>query len=345
METLWAPFDVSDHAVSGGSATRTSKVMPLHEIVGRSPAYLHLIGQIRKMADNDASVLIEGETGCGKELAARAMHYLSQRRQKPFVPLNCGAIPDALIEAELFGHVRGSFTDAKQSRVGVVAHASGGTLFLDEVDTLSVKGQVTLLRFLQDHRYRPIGHSAEQVSDVRIIAASNKPMMELVADGGFRSDLLYRLNILSLSVPPLRERAEDIGPLAQHYLRMFCARYERSPKRLSLGTIAWLQRHPWPGNVRELENLIHRLVLLSDGEEIDYAGDASIVGHHAPCGCPDFQSAKAEAIESFERAYLIRVMAQAQGNVSAAARLACKERRALGKLLKKHGIEKGDYRA
>jgi DNA-binding NtrC family response regulator len=330
-------------AVLGETASDITQVVPLHEIVGRSSAYVQLISQIRKMAGNDASVMIEGETGSGKELAARAMHYLSRRREKPFVPLNCGAIPDTLIEAELFGHVRGSFTDAKHSREGVIAHANGGTLFLDEVDTLSTKGQITLLRFLQDRRYRPVGHSCEQQSDVRIIAASNKPMKHVVAEGEFRTDLLYRLNVLGLKVPALRERVDDIVPLAEHYLEMFCTRYDRTPKRLDAETAYWLQQYDWPGNVRELENLIHRIVLLSDGETVHYTGEPT--DSTSRTTCPDFQHAKAQAIELFERTYLIRVMAEAHGNVSEAARIASKERRALGKLLKKHGIDKDTYRA
>ncbi len=343
MDTPRTSSDAYAGAVHCASAL--SEMLPLQGIVGRSPAYLEMTAQIRKMAGADAPVLIEGETGSGKELAARAMHYLSPRRDKPFVPLNCGAIPDTLIEAELFGHVRGAFTDAKQSRAGVIAHANGGSLFLDEIDALSPKGQVTLLRFLQDRHYRPVGHGVEHVSDARIIAASNKPMHELMAGGGFRIDLLYRLNILNLSVPPLRKRVEDIQPLAEHYLRLFCTRYQRATKHLHGDTIAWMQQHAWPGNVRELENLIHRLVLLQDGEQIRYIGQSTgNNGIDADDACPNYQYAKARAIETFERAYLSQILAAARGNVSAAARLACKERRALGKLLKKHGIDKDSYR-
>ena len=339
METLRS----SSMAVGGGTASDRSGIFPLHEIVGRSPAYLRMIQQIRQMAGNDATVLIEGETGSGKELAARAMHYLSSRRDKPFVPLNCGAIPDSLIEAELFGHVRGSFTDAKQSREGVIAHANGGTLFLDEIDALSIKGQVTLLRFLQDRRYRPIGRSSEQTSDVRIIAAVNRPMKLVVAAGCFRADLLYRLEVLGLRIPPLRERTEDILPLAEHYIALFCRRYDRDAGRLDDETRFWMQQHDWPGNIRELENLVHRMVLLGDGERLHYSGDPGC--ESVVPACADFQHAKTQAIQLFERAYLIRLMAEARGNVSAAARIACKERRALGKLLKKHSIDKENYRA
>ena len=316
-------------------------------MIGGSAAFRHLLEQIRRIGGADAPVLIEGETGSGKELAARAIHYLSPRRSKPFVPVNCGAIPDTLIECELFGHARGAFTDAKELRIGVVAHAHGGTLFLDEIDTLSIKGQVTLLRFLQDRRYRPVGADAEKTSDVRVIAATNKRPADLMAQGRLRSDLFYRLNIFELRVPPLRERAADIATLATHYLHMFCARYRLPAKRLDPATLEWMRRHPWPGNVRELENLIHRLVLLCDGDEVRYAGDVPVAGTNGDAAgrtCRDFRSAKSQAIAAFERTYLCQLLAATQGNVTAAARVARKERRALGKLLKKHRLDKNHFR-
>jgi DNA-binding NtrC family response regulator len=316
-------------------------------MIGKSPAYMSLLEQIRRIAGADAPVLIEGETGSGKELAARAVHYLSPRGSKAFVPVNCGALQDGLIECELFGHARGAFTDAKQTRVGVVAHADGGTLFLDEIDTLSVKGQVTLLRFLQDRRYRPVGRSVEQMSDARIIAATNKPLADFVGQGRFRSDLMYRLNIFDLRVPPLRERTTDIEPLATHYVRSFCTRYGLADKHLHTTTLAWMRQHSWPGNVRELENLVHRLVLFCDDDEIRYVGDplsCAVNGSGDMHGCKDFRSAKADAIAAFERTYLAQLLAATRGNVTAAARVACKERRALGKLLKKHRLDKHQFR-
>lgn len=316
----------------------------LQGMIGRSCSYCELVKYIRIAARSNAPVLIEGETGSGKELAARAVHYLSQRRDKPFVPVNCGAIPETLIESEFFGHARGAFTDAKQPQIGVVAHADSGTLFLDEVDTLPPKGQVALLRFLQDRRYRPLGHSTERHSDTRIIAASNVQLHERVHAGEFRSDLLYRLNILLIRVPPLRERREDLPLLAEHFLQVYRARYGLPRKRLHPTSLSWMQHYCWPGNIRELENLLHRQVLLSDGEVVHLTGEQMPTAV-ADDGFPDFQHAKAEAIESFERGYLMQVMTEARGNVTAAARLACKERRALGKLLKKHGIDKNRYRS
>lgn len=332
---------------------RRAEELPLRGLVGDAPPFRAMKQHIRRIASAAAPVLIEGETGCGKELAARAIHYLSARRHRPFVPLNCGAIPDHLIETELFGHVRGAFTDAKQARPGVIAQASGGTLFLDEIDSLPTKAQVVLLRFLQDHRYRPIGNDREQSSDVRIIAASNRPLRELVSKSSFRSDLLYRLDILSLQIPPLRERLEDLPLLCLHFLEHYCAQYGLRPKHLHPATVRWMITHDWPGNVRELENLVHRLVLMSDGDEILYTGGHAPGAEGDQAGAthsgdsagayPSFQRAKAQAVASFERRYLAEVMAQTHGNVSAAARLANKERRALGKLLRKHGIDRQTF--
>jgi two-component system response regulator GlrR len=312
-------------------------------MVGESPAFQQMLQQIQKIARTDASVLIEGETGVGKELVARSIHYVSPRRQKPFVPLNCGAIPESLIESELFGHARGAFTDAKTAHAGVVAQANDGTLFLDEIDTLPNKGQVAVLRFLQDRRYRPVGQSVEQMSSGRVIAATNQPLLALVEAGAFRSDLLYRLNIIRLRVPPLRDRRGDIPLLARHFLAFFCARYELPAKRLHPGSMSWMLQYPWPGNVRELESVIHRNVLLCDGDEIELdeaLGSPLHAAEAAAVGYPDFQSAKARAIIDFERGYLLQLLSETHGNVSAAARLACKERRSLGKLLKKHGIDR-----
>jgi two-component system response regulator GlrR len=316
--------------------------MSLHGLIGGSPAFQAMARQIAKIARTDACVLIEGETGVGKEISARAIHYLGDRRSKPFVPLNCGAIPEALVESELFGHARGAFTDAKVARAGVIAQAHGGTLFLDEVDALPWKGQVALLRFLQDRRYRPVGHTVEHVSDARILAATNRPLAELVEQGAFRSDLMYRLNIIRLPVPALRERRPDIVLLARHYLRVYCDRYGFPARSLHPVSWQWMMRYDWPGNVRELESLIHRSVLLCEAGEIlfEECADApeSARPDTAQSARLSFQNAKAIAIAQFEHDYLSQLLEEARGSVSAAARLACKERRSLGKLLKKHGI-------
>ena len=317
--------------------------------IGTSEGVRAVMRHVEKIARSDAPVLVQGETGSGKELIARAIWSRSTRRAGPFVPINCGAVPDGLIETELFGHGAGAFTDAKHSREGVIAQAQHGTLFLDEINTFSPKAQVTLLRFLQDLRYRPVGTSTERSADVRVIAASNQPLREMVDAGRFRRDLLYRLNILELTIPPLRNRQDDIDLLVDHFLRFFCQKYGLPPKRLHAETSAWLRTHHWPGNVRELENWIHREVLLAEGDEIRAAGHSLACGDVTAAGPvdvpPDYRAAKARALANFETAYLTQALAAAGGNVSAAARIAGKERRSFGKMLRKHGIDRFRFRS
>lgn len=320
-------------------------------LLGHSPAIREVVQQLEKIARSDAPILIQGETGSGKELAARAVRHHSSRRTESFVPVNCGALPDGLVETELFGHAQGAFTDARQARPGMIAEAQRGTLFLDEVDTLSPKAQVTLLRYLQDKRYRPVGVSHEVASDVRVIAASNQPLQRLVDDGGFRRDLLYRLNIFEVTIPPLRNREEDIEVLARHFISHFSAVYAMPVKELHPETLRWMRQHDWPGNVRELENWIHRELLLADGDQIRPRGivrdqdPASWDGRAVGPQSMDYRTAKARALASFERAYASRVIAEARGSVTTAARLAGTERRSFGRLLKKHGIDRRFYSA
>jgi DNA-binding NtrC family response regulator len=303
---------------------------------------------VRKIAGYDAAVLIEGETGTGKELAARSIHYLSGRSGMPFVPVNCGAIPDNLIENELFGHHRGAFTGASESHHGLIAQASGGTLFLDEIDALSPKGQVTLLRFMQDQEYRPLGSVRPENGDVRIVAASNADLLKLESTGNFRADLLFRLKVLSVELPPLRERHGDVEVLATHYVHQFSLKYGQPMKSLDPDTLAWMNSYDWPGNVRELEHLIHREFLLSDGPvmNIQCRHNGADRRKHPDRRSVDlaagFGIAKAQVIADFERKFLQQLLSQTQGNVTKAAKLAGKERRALGKLLKKHGIDRHD---
>ena len=310
-------------------------------IVGASAAHAAMLEQLRRIACSEAPTLIEGETGSGKELAARAIHYGGPRRAGPFVPINCGAIPDALVEAELFGHERGAFTDARHARRGLVAEACGGSLFLDEVDALSPKAQVTLLRFLQDQRYRPVGTPRELRGDVRLLAAANCPLDALCERGEFRVDLLYRLKILHLVMPPLRERAGDAQLLAEHFIARFAALYRAAPKTLHANTRQWLARHAWPGNVRELESWVHRQFLMTPGDVIVHDGDSPAApASREPTDLECFARAKAEAVRLFERDYLSRALQLGEGCVTRAAKLAGKERRAFGKLLKKHGIDR-----
>jgi DNA-binding NtrC family response regulator len=327
----------------------------LSSLIGRSPEFMETVRLIGRMAETEAPILIEGETGTGKEVTARAIHYGGARQDGPFVPVNCGAIPESLVENELFGHIRGAYTDAREPQPGLVALANGGSLFLDEVDALSPKAQVILLRFLQDLTYRPLGSRREERADVRIIAASNTPLSQAVQRKQFRIDLYYRLQILCLRLPPLRERVGDPELLANHFVRALSIRYRTREKTLDPAALPVLNAHLWPGNIRELENLIHREFLLAQHDHIRIpseriAAERIAVGRHAgrlgnwPRGI-GFNEAKALIIERFEREFVAHALAESRGNVSRAARLCGKERRAFGKLLRRHGIDRMQFDA
>ncbi len=320
-------------------------------LVGRSTVFRDMLALLQQCAGVDATVLLCGETGTGKELAARAIHYLSDRRSGPFVPVNCGAIPDSILEAELFGHVRGAFTDAKAAGRGVVGLAEGGTLFLDEVDSLSPRAQSALLRFVQDHRYRALGGARIEQADLRLVAATNADLEALAGRGLFRQDLLYRLNVLSVALPPLRERPGDALLLAEAFVQRLVSQYRTGPRHLCPASRAHLGLPlPWPGNVRELEHRVHRAFLLAQGERLDLHLDTlagaqaprsdALDAPAAPAVDAGYDAAKARAIECFERAYLAEVLRRAGGNLSLAARLAGKERSRFGKLVRKHGLQR-----
>jgi DNA-binding NtrC family response regulator len=322
-------------------------------MIGQSEQSRAVATRLRRFASCDAPVLLEGETGTGKELAAREIHYAGVRREKPFVPVNCGALPDSLVESELFGHRRGAFTDAKTTQIGLVEHACGGTLFLDEVDTLSAKAQVTLLRFLQDREYRPVGGCGTRTADVRVISATNASLELLSSTGYFRQDLLYRLNALYLCLSPLRERKADVVPLAEHFLVLAVRRLGTASKRWTTEALRALVAYDWPGNARELENVTLRACLGAEDGDVGVEELAAVAPALGRCALGDtqlaerndtFRAAKNSAIESFERRYLTNLMRRASGNVSAAARLSHIERRQLGKMLKKLGIEKNTFR-
>jgi DNA-binding NtrC family response regulator len=317
-------------------------------LLGRSHAFTRMIALIDKLAKVQAPLLIEGETGTGKEMAARAIHYRGIRRDQAFVPINCGAVPDNLVESELFGHVKGAFTDARMDRPGLVETAARGTLFLDEVDALTPRAQVTLLRFLQDGSYRPIGGRVERKADVRIIAATNSPLEDLVKSGTFRADLLYRLRILALKLPPLRDREDDAALLANAFFERCKKQFPCNAREIDQRSCNWFRSYSWPGNVRELEGLVYSQAVICDETTLKLACPAKIdlaecaTRNRMPDICAHnystYSSAKSAVLEQFEQEYLRHLMTRAHGNVSQAARLAGKERRALGKLLKKHGI-------
>lgn len=333
-----AGFSIGAEPAAGAGRELASEFAMLN-LVGRSPAFLRVLERVKRVAAAEATVLIEGPTGTGKELIARAIHYLGTRRGHPFVPVNCGALPDALVENELFGHAQGAYTDARQAGRGVIEQARGGTLLLDEIEALSPKGQIILLRFLQDQEFRPLGGDGLRRGDVRVIAAGNSPIEDLVDAGSFRRDLLYRLKVLNITVPPLRERPEDIAPISRHILAKLRSRYGGPQKLIHPGAAAWLECRPWPGNVRELENLLHRAYVMSESDTLTLGPEMGELSDSA--GDSDFRRAKTRVIAAFEREYLVWVMDRAKGNVTQAARIAGKERRALGRLLKKHRLGPG----
>lgn len=321
-------------------------------LIGRSPSFLHVLSMIERVARYQVPVLIQGETGTGKEMAARAVHYLSARRSAPFVPVNCGALPEALTESELFGCERGAFTDARERRAGLVSAAEGGTLFLDELDALSSRAQVALLRFLQDHSYRPVGSTRERSGDVRVIAAASPRLRHLLASGEFRDDLAFRLGVLVIEMPALRKRTGDALLLAQHFVERHAREHGLAARALHPSSLAWIDRYDWPGNVRELDNLVQSALLLSDDVELCLQPMLSPAG--TPAGevvaladvqdMPDsYQLARDRTLDRFERDYLQHIMRRSGGNVTHAAQLAGKERRSLGKLLKKHGVDRSMF--
>ena len=309
------------------------------QLVGSSPAFVQVKAHIERMAKVDATVLIEGATGTGKEMVARALHYLGARSARPFVPVNCGALAEALIESELFGHERGAFTDAKSSSAGLIGEAGGGTLFLDEVDSLSLKAQAALLRFLQDGSYRRVGSGQSREADVRVIVASNANLEQLCKERRFRLDLLYRINVLSLRLPCLRDRGDDVVELAKTFLARLARQYQRGQCYLTPAALSYLRAHTWPGNVRELENVIHRAMLMTEGPAIELTQSTQLTPTAAGAA-PGlaFGAAKRQAVGEFERNYLSQLIEQTQGNLTRAAQLAGKDRSAFGRLVKKYGL-------
>ncbi|HEV2863887.1 MAG TPA: sigma-54 dependent transcriptional regulator [Pyrinomonadaceae bacterium] len=314
----------------------------MRNFIGQSPAFLAAVEKIPRVAASDAGVLLMGETGTGKELFARAIHYTSSRAGKAFIPLNCGAIPVELFENELFGHEPGAFTDARHSRRGLVAEAEGGTLFLDEVDSLPLSAQIKLLRFIQDGQYKPLGASGFRQANIRLIAATNKNLLDKVREGTFREDLYYRLKVVSLWLPPLRERQTDIGPLAQAFLKTAAQRYQRPVTRLSPGAVQKLMSHNWPGNVRELENVIYQAVILAESAVVG-AQNLQFTSEEPPDAVrppESMKAAKARLIKEFEQNYLRDVLKSCHGNISKAARAAKKDRRTFFGLLKKYDLHR-----
>ena len=305
----------------------------LENVIARSPAMQRLFQQVAQIADSDATILLTGETGTGKEVLARVLHANSRRSKGPFVALNCAAISETLFESELFGHIRGAFTNAVVAKRGLFQSANGGTLFLDEIAEMSLPMQVKLLRAVQEREVREVGADYATKVDVRIITATNKDLAESVKAGTFRHDLYYRVSVVPLAIPPLRERKDDIPLLAQHFLKQSAKRSNKDVRGFTPAAMHRLMVYPWPGNVRELENAVEKAVVMSRQdmvlpELLPTAGVASDIG----------LKPLTEAKEEFERSYLRNVLQMTGGNISRAAQFAGRYRADFYKMLKKYGL-------
>ena len=308
-------------------------------IIGRSPAMQEIFGMVRRLAGSSTSVLVTGDSGTGKELIARSLHFTSTRKNRPFVPLNCAAIPDTLMESELFGHKRGAFTDARADRAGIFVEADGGTIFLDEIAELSPPLQAKLLRVLQDREVRPLGANGSEKVDVRVIAATNRDLDRRLADGTFREDLYYRLNVIHIHLPPLRERPEDILPLCEHFLAAAVAHtgkriggFQEAAKKVLLGYV-------WPGNVRELGNVIERAVALVEGETIRVEDLPGVVRERKPLDLMASALSRDLTLGELEREYIERVVRAEGGNKTRAAQKLGLDRKTLYRKLEEYSTE------
>ena len=310
----------------------------IDEIVGQSEPIQRLRDIVGHVADSEASVLIAGESGTGKEIVARSLHRASKRKDGPFVAINCAAMPESLLESELFGHAKGAFTDAKSSRSGLFADADGGTLFLDEIGDAPLAIQPKLLRALQDRRVRPVGGTTELSFDARIVAATNRDLEQAVQEGRFREDLYYRLNVIEIALPPLRARGSDVLLLAQRFLESFAQQSKKSVVGLSARVAERLLAYPWPGNVRELQNCIERAVALTRYEEITIDDLPERVRAHwkAPPVQGDESPFEAVPLEEVERRHILRVLELVGGNKSLASQMLGVDRKTLYRKLERY---------
>ncbi|EJD7138300.1 two-component system response regulator GlrR, partial [Klebsiella pneumoniae] len=308
-------------------------------IVTRSPLMLRLLEQAGMVAQSDVSVLINGQSGTGKEIVAQAIHNASPRHDKPFVAINCGALPEQLLESELFGHARGAFTGAVSNREGLFQAAEGGTLFLDEIGDMPVALQVKLLRVLQERKVRPLGSNRDIEINVRIISATHRDLPKAMARGEFREDLFYRLNVVNLKIPPLSERTEDIPLLANHLLRQSADRHKPFVRAFSSDAMKRLMAAKWPGNVRQLVNVIEQCVALTSSPVIgDALVEQALEGENT--ALPTF----VEARNQFELNYLRKLLQITKGNVTHAARMAGRNRTEFYKLLSRHELDANDFK-
>ena len=316
------------------------------EIIGESSSIKNIQQMIRSVAPTNGRVLIRGESGTGKELVARSIHEQSLRREKPFVEVNCAAIPEDLIESELFGHEKGSFTGATAKRRGKFELADGGTLFLDEVGDMSLRTQAKVLRVLEEQRFERVGGTESIEVDVRVLAASNKDLVQAIAEGKFREDLYYRLNVVPLYVPPLRERRGDAGLLANYFLREFCNEYGKRGKVMSAEAMKALKDYHWPGNVRELKNLIERLIIMVPSDRIELFDVESSLGPSVSTGIEGSprEDSLREAVDQFEKAFIIERLQENNWNISRTAEKLGIERSNLHRKLKALGIKRTEWK-
>jgi DNA-binding NtrC family response regulator len=319
-----------------------------HEMVGSSPRIRKIFQTIRLISKADVTVLLTGESGTGKDMAAMAIHKHSDRSDRPFVAVNCPNLPENILESELFGYRRGAFTHATQDKKGLFLEAQGGTIYLDEIGDISPTLQTKLLRVLQEKEFRPLGQTSTLKVDVRIIASTNQDLDRKIKDNMFREDLFYRLNVVSIQLPPLRERPEDIPPLVQHFLDRYCKEFHRPPKTISPDLMSRFVGHRWGGNVRELENVVSRCVLLSPGEEIDpehidlgSASDQDCLVSEQLISLK-YKEAKKRVLERFHREYLSGIFSHHNGNVTRSAKDCGLERQALQQIMRRYGIKARD---
>lgn len=320
----------------------------LENIIGVSKEMQRIFRLVNTVAPTSSTVLITGESGTGKELIARAVHYNSARREQPFLVIDCGTIPDNLMESELFGHVRGSFTGAVTTEKGLLETASGGTLFLDEVGNLPTSMQAKLLRVLQEKELRAVGGRKTVRVDIRLVAATNRDLSDMVKDGGFREDFFYRLNVFPIIIPPLRSRKEDIPPLAYHFLNKYCAEIGRDVPHISSEAMRRLVTYDWPGNVRELENVIHRAVIVCEEKMLrpEHIITPSEEEHDIPLTLEDLKKRKRDirlrSVEEIEKNFLLAALRRSNWNVTKAAQEIGMQRTNFHALLKKYRISKGE---
>ena len=325
-----------------------SSIKTFSGIVASSPQMQKVLDTIRKVATGDANILLRGESGTGKELAAHAIHEASRRSRRAFVPIDCAAMPENLLESEMFGYEKGAFTGAVSSKRGLLETAADGTVFMDEIGELPLTMQSKLLRVLQDHQFRRLGGTELLKTDFRLIAATNRNLQEMVKEGTFREDLYYRLNVVTIELPPLRERDSAIAPLAQHFLRQFV---EKTGKEVKISNAAMMifEKYHWPGNVRELMNVIERAVSLTEFNQItplDLPPSMlqSVKGEEVHTTEDSFQTAKRRAIEGFETQYLSQLLSETSGNVSEAARRSGMKRSAFQRLMAKYRLQTLEFR-